>query len=143
MVDRPARDVSVRENPGARDAMIVADRQTGPDRRRRAGFEPAFVASSNTNMVTAVTWFDQMVTVPGVLPVLREFSYHRYGGVSPANLQAIAARARQPVRSRSGAGPPARTASRIPQPLRMTWTCRTRRSIGARPSRPPFPKPAS
>ncbi len=46
-------------------------------------------------MGNAVTWFDQMIAVPGVLPVLREFSYHRYGGVSLANLQAIAARAKQ------------------------------------------------
>jgi hypothetical protein len=64
-------------------------------RLREAGFEPAFVAPSNTNMGNAVQYFDQMIQVPGVLPVLREFSYHRYGGVSPANLQAIAARARQ------------------------------------------------
>jgi hypothetical protein len=64
-------------------------------RLREAGFEPAFVAPSNTNMGNAVQYFDQMIQVPGVLPVLREFSYHRYGGVSLANLQAIAARAKQ------------------------------------------------
>jgi len=65
------------------------------DRLKQAGFEPAFVAPSNTNMGNAVTWFDQMIAVPGVLPILREISYHRYGGVSLANLQAIAARGRQ------------------------------------------------
>ncbi len=65
------------------------------DRLKQAGFEPAFVAPSNTNMGNAVTWFDQMIAVPGVLPVLQEFSYHRYGGVSLANLQAIATRAQQ------------------------------------------------
>ncbi len=64
-------------------------------RLKQAGFEPAFVAPSNTNMGNAVTYFDQMIAVPGVLPVLREYSYHRYGGVSLANLQAIAARAKQ------------------------------------------------
>ncbi len=64
-------------------------------RLKEAGFEPAFVAPSNTNMGNAVTWFDQMIAVPGVLPALRELSYHRYGGVSLANLQAIAARAQQ------------------------------------------------
>jgi len=64
-------------------------------RLRAAGFPPAFVAPSNTNMGNAVRDFDQMIAVPGVLPVLREFSYHRYGGVSLANLQAIAARAKQ------------------------------------------------
>lgn len=65
------------------------------ERLRAAGFEPAFVAPSNTNMGNAVRDFDQMIQVAGVLPVLREFAYHRYGGVSLQNLQAIAARARQ------------------------------------------------
>lgn len=65
------------------------------DRLRAAGFEPAFVAPSNTNMTNAVQYFDQMIAVPGVLPVLREFSYHRYGGVSIESLRAIAARGRQ------------------------------------------------
>ncbi len=71
-------------------AMVAA-----ADRLREAGFEPAFVAPSNTNMGNAVQYFDQMIQVPGVLPVLREFSYHRYSGVSLASLQAIAARAKQ------------------------------------------------
>ena len=59
------------------------------------GFDPVFIAPSNTNMGNAVTYFDRMMDVPGVLPYLREFCYHRYGGVSTQNLQAIAARARQ------------------------------------------------
>ena len=59
------------------------------------GFEPVFVAPSNTNMGNAVTYFDRMMEVPGVLPHLREYSYHRYGGVSLQNLRAIAARAQQ------------------------------------------------
>jgi len=57
------------------------------------GFTPWFVAPSNTNMANAITYFDQMIAVPGALSYLEEFSYHRYGGVSPANLQAIADRA--------------------------------------------------
>jgi len=65
------------------------------DRLRSAGFEPAFLAPSNTNMTNAVQYFDQMIAVPGVLPVLHEFSYHRYGGVSLESLRAIAARGRQ------------------------------------------------
>ncbi len=65
------------------------------ERLRAAGFEPAFVAPSNTNMGNAVRDFDQMIQVAGVLPVLRELAYHRYGGVSLGNLQAIAARGRQ------------------------------------------------
>ena len=49
-------------------------------RLREAGFEPAFVAPSNTNMGNAVQYFDPMIQVSGVLPVLRELSYHCYGG---------------------------------------------------------------
>jgi len=64
-------------------------------RLEAAGFDPVFVAPSNTNMGNAVTYFDQMIAVPGVLPYLHEFSYHRYGGVSLQNLQAIASRAAQ------------------------------------------------
>jgi len=59
------------------------------------GFDPVFVAPSNTNMGNAVTYFDRMIEVPGVLDYLHEFSYHRYGGVSLQNLRAIAARAQQ------------------------------------------------
>lgn len=62
-------------------------------RLEAAGFEPAFVAPSNTNMGNAVAYFDQMAAVRGALRHLRELSYHRYGGVSLQNLQAISARA--------------------------------------------------
>jgi len=65
------------------------------DRLNANGFRPAFIAPSNTNMANAITYFDQMVQVPGVLQHLKEFSYHRYGGVSSANLQTIASRAKQ------------------------------------------------
>jgi hypothetical protein len=58
-----------------------------------AGFTPSFVGPSNTNMANAITYFDAMIAVPGALQHLDEFSYHRYGGVSQANLQAIASRA--------------------------------------------------
>lgn len=59
------------------------------------GYTPRFVAPSNTNMANAISYFDQMIAVPGALTWLEEFSYHRYGGVSLANLQAIADRAVQ------------------------------------------------
>lgn len=59
------------------------------------GFTPAFTGPSNTNMANAITYFDDMIAVPGALAHLDELSYHRYGGVSIANLQAIAARAVQ------------------------------------------------
>jgi O-glycosyl hydrolase len=59
------------------------------------GFTPRFIAPSNTNMGNAVSYFDQLIQVPGALGYLSELSYHRYAGVSDANLQAIAARAEQ------------------------------------------------
>lgn len=65
------------------------------DRLKANGFNPVFIAPSNTNMGGAITYFDQMVQVPGVLQYLKELSYHRYGGVSDTNLQAIADRAVQ------------------------------------------------
>jgi hypothetical protein len=65
------------------------------DRLKAAGFEPVFVAPSNTNMGNAITYFDQMLEVPGAVEYLREFSYHRYGGVSQQNLRTIADRAKQ------------------------------------------------
>ncbi len=60
---------------------------------RAHGFEPDFIAPSNANMARAIAYFDEMVQVPGVLDYLTEFSYHRYGGVSDANLAAIGERA--------------------------------------------------
>jgi hypothetical protein len=59
------------------------------------GFTPAFVGPSNTNMANVVTYFDDMIAVPGALGHLAEFSYHRYSGVSIGALQDIAARAVQ------------------------------------------------
>jgi hypothetical protein len=60
---------------------------------RAHGFDPDFIAPSNTNMAAAIRYFDEMVQVPGVLDHLTELSYHRYGGVSESNLQAIGDRA--------------------------------------------------
>jgi hypothetical protein len=64
-------------------------------RLKAAGFSPRFVAPSTTNMGNAVSYFDAMIQTPGVIPALEELSYHRYSGVSDANLQAIAQRAVQ------------------------------------------------
>ncbi|NIL97177.1 MAG: hypothetical protein GTO62_08580, partial [Planctomycetales bacterium] len=55
-----------------------------------AGFHPDFGAPSNLNTGNALLWFDQMITqVPQSLQYLTELSYHRYGGDTPENLQAI------------------------------------------------------
>ena len=63
------------------------------NRLKAHGFNPVFIAPSNASMANAITWFDQMIQVSGVQEYLSEFSYHRYAGVSEANLAAIAARA--------------------------------------------------
>jgi hypothetical protein len=46
------------------------------------GINVGFVAPSTTSMTTASYYFDDMVKVDGVLPHLREISYHRYSGVN-------------------------------------------------------------
>jgi hypothetical protein len=60
-----------------------------------AGYRPEFIGPSTTSMANAITYFDEMVAVPGVLDHLKELSYHRYQGVSVTNLQQIAERGRQ------------------------------------------------
>jgi hypothetical protein len=65
------------------------------NRLAAAGFRPEFIAPSTESMAQAVPFVDQMVQVPGVLTYLSEMSYHRYQGVSDANLAAIAAKAAQ------------------------------------------------
>lgn len=60
-----------------------------------AGYAPEIIAPSCTNMGNAVSYFDALAAVPGALAALDEICYHRYGGVSDANLQALATRASQ------------------------------------------------
>lgn len=58
------------------------------------GFTPRFIVPSTTNMGNASRYFDDMVAAtPECLPYVMEVCYHRYGGVSAANLQAIVNRA--------------------------------------------------
>ncbi len=65
------------------------------NRLAAAGFAPEFIAPSTMSMANAVPYLDQMAAVPGALTYLREVSYHRYAGVSDANLAAIRTRASQ------------------------------------------------
>lgn len=60
-----------------------------------AGFHPEFIAPSVTNLANTLTYVNLIMAVPGMNGLLDEISYHRYGGVSDANLVAIAARAAQ------------------------------------------------
>ena len=62
-------------------------------RLKAGGFSPCFIAPSTTDMTSSLTYFDDMIAVPGVLGVLRELSYHRYRGVSDQALHEIAQRA--------------------------------------------------
>ena len=63
------------------------------NRLAAAGFRPQIIAPSTTSMANAATYYDEMMTVPGVAGLIDELSYHRYSGVSSGALQAIASRA--------------------------------------------------
>ncbi len=65
------------------------------DRLKAYGFHPAFVAPSASQMNNAITFFDELIKVPRVNLYVSELSYHRYGGVSDANLESIGRRAGQ------------------------------------------------
>lgn len=82
-------DITTTWRPNTIGAALVA---TG-DRLAAAGFRPDFIAPSNTNMTNAVQYFDDLVLVPRVKEYLTDLSYHRYGGVTAAALQAIGDRA--------------------------------------------------
>jgi O-glycosyl hydrolase len=62
-------------------------------RLRNHGFNAQAVAPSTANMRSAVTYFDDLVNVPGVRPFISLLAYHRYGGRSADALRAIAERA--------------------------------------------------
>ncbi len=60
------------------------------------GFFPDFVGPSASEPARAVSFFDQMATVPGAMAALDEFAYHRYGSQPPASvIQSIGARGAQ------------------------------------------------
>lgn len=63
------------------------------NRLKANGFTPKFVAPSTVDVGNASPYFDAMIQVPGALQYLSELSYHRYGGATIPNLQAIASRA--------------------------------------------------
>jgi hypothetical protein len=55
-----------------------------------AGFEPAFVVPSVTNMRNATLYLNHIAKVPGAMDHVIEFSYHRYKGANERNLRDIA-----------------------------------------------------
>ena len=68
------------------EAMAAAAR-----RLEAAGFHPAFVAPSVTDMDNAVPYAREIAAVPGAMDHWSELSYHRYRHASRSNLDAIAA----------------------------------------------------
>ena len=71
-------------------AIVAAGNRLSANR-----YTPRFIAPSNSSMSNAVSYFDQMIANPAVRPLLLEFSYHRYGGVTAEALQAIGSRRTQ------------------------------------------------
>lgn len=65
------------------------------NRLRANGFNPDFVAPSCTSMFNSLTYFDQLIQVPGVTQFITELSYHRYAGATTAALQGFASRGAQ------------------------------------------------
>ena len=63
-------------------------------RLARHGFHPDIIAPSCTSVKNAVSFFDEMIKVEGVLDSLTEISYHRYQG-SIDDIRQIAERARR------------------------------------------------
>lgn len=59
-------------------------------RLEAAGFEPAFIVPSVTNMRNATLYLNHIAKVPGAMDHVIEFSYHRYKGVNEHNLRDIA-----------------------------------------------------
>ena len=78
-------------SPDKLGAVIVATAA----RLQAAGFAvPDFIGPSTSNMGAAPSFIDGILAVPGAAPLIKEFSYHRYGGTL-SDLQQIAARAVQ------------------------------------------------
>jgi hypothetical protein len=62
------------------------------DKLAANGYYPDIIAPACLNMNNAISYFDAAVAVSGVTAYISELSYHRYSGVSDANLTAIGAR---------------------------------------------------
>lgn len=60
------------------------------DRLKASGWRPEFIAPSTASMSGALTYARDVLQQPRVLEYLTDLSYHRYSGVSNANVKAIA-----------------------------------------------------
>ena len=81
---------NVREWGGRRIGLAIVATAA---RLQQNGFRSVFIAPSTTSMGRASSYFDEMIQVPGAVDHVKELVYHRYVGVSSANLQAIVSRA--------------------------------------------------
>ena len=58
-------------------------------RLQQAGFTPSFVGPATTNASSALPFFEPLWQRVGLRPFVREMSYHRYSGDTPATIRAI------------------------------------------------------
>ncbi|GAA4746093.1 hypothetical protein GCM10023264_09590 [Sphingomonas daechungensis] len=63
-------------------------------RLKADGFDPQFIAPSTASAGRAPAFFDEMMAVPGVAPLISTLSYHRYDSPKPAVIKGIAESAR-------------------------------------------------
>ena len=78
---------------GWRGATIGRGLIAATDRLRASGFTPEVIAPSNSTMDGAISYFDEMMAVPGVASRVRSFAYHRYGTERASDVATIRARA--------------------------------------------------
>jgi len=78
---------------GWRGANIGRGLIAATDRLRASGFTPEVIAPSNSTMEGAISYFDEMMAVPGVASRVRSFAYHRYGTERSSDVATIRARA--------------------------------------------------
>jgi O-glycosyl hydrolase len=79
-------------NPTRIGQAIVATAQ----KLQAKGFTvPEFIAPSNVRANAAVQWINGVLAVPGAAGLVKELSYHRYGGPTAADFQAVGAKAKQ------------------------------------------------
>jgi uncharacterized protein (TIGR03437 family) len=83
------------DNTGFTGTQMGAAIVSTGNRLRTNGFNPDFISPSTTCMSNAISWFDELIAIPGARQFISELSYHRYCGVSDANLEEISSRAIQ------------------------------------------------
>jgi O-glycosyl hydrolase len=78
---------------GWRGANIGRGLVAAVDRLRANGFTPEIIAPSGSTLGWSISYFDEMMAVPGVPSLVKTYAYHRYGTPTSAELTAIRSRA--------------------------------------------------